>query len=35
MAAWLGLEDVEVVGKGDLAAALGEAMAIDRRVSDA
>ena len=35
MAAWLGLERVEVVGKGDLAGALGEASAIDRLGSDA
>jgi hypothetical protein len=34
MAGWLGLEDVEVVGKGDLAEALEAALAIDRPVSD-
>ena len=35
MAGWLGLADVEVVGKGDLAEALRAALAIDSRVSDA
>lgn len=32
MAAWLGLDDVEVAGKGDLAEALKGALAIDRGV---
>ncbi|OGN42628.1 MAG: cytoplasmic protein [Caulobacterales bacterium RIFCSPHIGHO2_01_FULL_70_19] len=34
MAGWLGLDRVEVTGKGDLAAALGASLAIDMRVSD-